>query len=403
MPAAGSAPRIALPQNPSAEWRAVGAKVGYSSARIPVVADAAVVESAKVPVARKVPPDIPSSVPPRIMIGGDPGGTLKRPTTPHAFQPRRPTSPPAPELIPTSPPPSAPVASGSLRAPAPTTGTFSSLRATAPVSTPSPSTRASAPPTYPSTGQFNTKVVAELAARRQSIFERARAVLKEDYYQRLSLARDAAPAQVEQSFVALRTLWDPDLLPPALEEARNDCAFVMSCLVEAHATLSDPARRGEYTQSLATAALRAPADQLEADLAASGSTDPYEGATGCFARGDIDRAERLARRATKLAPDAGGPLALLAWIEAMKPQNASPEETKKRIAMLDRAVRADGSLVQAYYWRGLLQKRIENHNGALASFRKVVELNPKHMDAVREIRVYEMRIRRNSITMKAIK
>jgi tetratricopeptide (TPR) repeat protein len=287
---------------------------------------------------------------------------LKRPTTPQAFQPK-------------------PLAATPSQAP----------------------TRATAPPMYPSTGQFNTKVVAELAARRQSIFDRARSILKEDYFQRLSLTRESGEAQVEQSFIALRTLWDPELLPPALEEAKNDCSFVMSCLLEAYTTLSNPARRAEYAQSLTTAALRAPAEQLEADLAACGTTDPYEAATGCFARGDLDRAERLARRATKTTPEAGGPLALLAWIEATKPQNASADETKKRIAMLDRAIRADGSLVQAYYWRGLLHKRIESHNAALSSFRKVVELNPKHMDAVREIRVYEMRIRRNSLTMKAVK
>ena len=37
------------------------------------------------------------------------------------------------------------------------------------------------------------------------------------------------------------------------------------------------------------------------------------------------------------------------------------------------------------------------------SFKKVVEINPKNMDAVRELRVYEMRIRRNSISMKAVR
>ena len=71
--------------------------------------------------------------------------------------------------------------------------------------------------------------------------------------------------------------------------------------------------------------------------------------------------------------------------------------------MLDRALRLDDKLEQGFYWRGLLCKRIDNHNGAMQSFRKVVEINPKHMDAVRELRIYEMRIRRNSISMKAVK
>ena len=71
--------------------------------------------------------------------------------------------------------------------------------------------------------------------------------------------------------------------------------------------------------------------------------------------------------------------------------------------MLDRAIRADETLDQAYYWRGLLHKRIESHAAAVSNLRKAVQLNPKHMDALRELRVYEMRIRRNSITMKGVK
>ncbi len=145
------------------------------------------------------------------------------------------------------------------------------------------------------------------------------------------------------------------------------------------------------------------ADELAADLAASGEADAYDGARACFARGDFERAERLAKRAVKMNPEAAVPLALLAWLEAGKPANASLEETRKRIVMLDRAIRADETMEHAHYWRAMLHKRLDNHNAAMSSFRKVVELNPKNMDAVRELRVYEMRIRRNSLTMKAVK
>jgi tetratricopeptide (TPR) repeat protein len=203
--------------------------------------------------------------------------------------------------------------------------------------------------------------------------------------------------------MALKTLWDPDLLPPALDEAKDDCAFVLSCLVEAYGTLRYDRQRVEYAQGLTLGSLRPQNDVIEEDLAAAGTADPFEAAQKCLAQNELDRAERLARRATKVQPDAGPPLALLAWIEAMKPANQSPDETKKRIGMLDRALRVDDKMEQAFYWRGLLCKRIDNHNGAMQSFRKVVEINPKNMDAVRELRIYEMRIRRNSLSMKAVK
>ena len=257
--------------------------------------------------------------------------------------------------------------------------------------------------THRPSGQFSTTAAAELVARRQSISDRSRSILKEDYFQRLGLAQDAPQALVEQGFAAQKALWDPDLLPPALEGGKSDCAFVLSCLVEAYATLRDPLRRAEYALDLNPASKREPADQLEADLFASGVSDPYEGAKACFSRGDLERAERLARTATEAAPEAAKPLAFLAWIEATKPANSSPEETKRCIALLDRALGADEGFEQAYYWRALLHKRIESHAEALRDFRRVVQLNPRHTEAVRELRVYEMRIRRNSITMKGVK
>jgi tetratricopeptide (TPR) repeat protein len=216
-------------------------------------------------------------------------------------------------------------------------------------------------------------------------------------------ARGASRRKTTSSASVFRATRSRRRARPELEEAKDDCAFVLSCLSEAHDALQSPSARGEYVRALTLRAIRAPSDQLAEDLLASGAGDPYEAACTCFLRGDAERAERLARRAHKASPDLPGPLALLAWLEAQKPANQSAEETKKRIAMLDRALRADEKMEQAFYWRGLLHKRIENHNQAMGNFRRVVELNPRHIDAVRELRVYEMRIRRSSISMKAVR
>jgi tetratricopeptide (TPR) repeat protein len=243
----------------------------------------------------------------------------------------------------------------------------------------------------------------EIAARKARIAERARSILREDYFQRLSLSRDASPDQVDAAFEALRTLWDPGLLPPALEDAKDDSSFVMSCLAEAHATLSDPRAREEYASTVLMQALRSVNDQHADDLAASGASDAWAGAQACFAKGDVERAERLARRAVKANAEAAAPLAMLAWLEALKPANLSPTDTRPRVAMLDRALRIDPSMEQAWYWRGMLHKRLENHQHAIRDFRRASELNPKNLDATRELRLYEMRIRRNSISMKAVK
>ncbi len=400
MPAVGSSPKIAMPtgrqQTESAQWRAMAPPMGYSSAKIAV--SERTLESGRVPAAGKPPGGTPSSAwfPSSSPSSVPPKGSANSPSPVPASGPASISRMPAAARMTMTTPASAWMPPNIPSSVPPRITTMGSSES-------SQSLKRATPVQSMPSGQFNARLAVEFAARRKVISERARAVLKEDHFQRLGLARDATQAQVEQAFAALKALWDIDLLPPALDDAKADSAFVMQCMVEAFAVLRDARRRQNYLLELSAAALRAPADQIQADLATSGATDPYEGAKTCFGRGDLERAERLARRAVKIQPEAARPLALLAWIEATKPANASPEETKRCIVMLDRAIRADENLDQAFYWRGLLHKRIESHAAAVSNLRKAVQINPKHIEAVRELRVYEMRIRRNSITMKGVK
>jgi hypothetical protein len=386
VPIANAAPSLPLDQRPttkmpavqtdSAKWRAVGPIVDPHSGRISI---APPTESGQMPAV--VPRRTASS--PTITMGG--------------VAPVSSSEPASVDLVPVNELP-VPPASGT-RAPSDPPVRSGPMRAAAPISVP--------PGSSPSSGNMRAAApvpsAPDAAARKQRIAERARTILKEDHFQRLSLARDATGEQLDAAFIALRTLWDPALLPPGFDEVRDDCAFVLACLAEAHGVLRNPITRAEYMAQLRAVPLRSTADQVAEDLAASGARDAWAGAQACFARGEHDRAERLARRATKDMPETAGPLALLAWIEAQKPSNQSAADTRPRIAMLDRAIRFDPLHEQAHWWRGQLHKRIENHQAAIRDFRRVVEINPKHMDAIRELRIYEMRIRRNSITMKAVR
>jgi hypothetical protein len=139
----------------------------------------------------------------------------------------------------------------------------------------------------------------------------------------------------------------------------------------------------------------------EEDIAASGCTDPLSGARACFAREDLERAERLCRRAHQEQPTSAEALALLAWIEALRPANRGVEATRQRISMLSRALDLDDHCENALLWRAQLHKRIENHPAAIRDFKRVVELNQTNLDAVRELRLYEMRVRHKSLSMLA--
>ena len=63
------------------------------------------------------------------------------------------------------------------------------------------------------------------------------------------------------------------------------------------------------------------------------------------------------------------------------------------IGMLDEVLRGDPQYEKALFYRGTLLKRAGKMDKAIRDFRLAADLNPKNIDAVREVRLYEMRKR----------
>lgn len=61
------------------------------------------------------------------------------------------------------------------------------------------------------------------------------------------------------------------------------------------------------------------------------------------------------------------------------------------IKMLDRAASLNSRCEKAYYWRGMLYKRLGKTELANKDFKRVADLNPRNIDAVREVRLHNMR------------
>jgi curved DNA-binding protein CbpA len=232
-----------------------------------------------------------------------------------------------------------------------------------------------------------------------AILERRRRIGDEDFFQRLGVGRDASAAQVDLAFARLAAAYDPVKLPPELLPVRKDCAEIVLALAEAHQTLSDLGRRSAYVKDLARARQRL---TTQRDLAAVGCKDPHDGAKAFLARGDTLRALRLARAACQADPGGAGPFALVAWIEAIDPSNQSIEATQARIAMLDRAVTIDPLCTDALYFRSQLHARLENHRAAIRDLRVLLDIDPSHTDALRAFRLYQLRIRRGSLKLRAV-
>ena len=123
----------------------------------------------------------------------------------------------------------------------------------------------------------------------------------------------------------------------------------------------------------------------------------FKRAEACLARGNFDRALSLCQAAHDLEPENSDYLALLGHLEAQKPASEAPHAAKTAMALFDRALRLDKHCEKAWFYRGHVQKKLGNIDGAAESFRRAARLNPYNIDAMREVRLYEMRVRNGSV------
>ncbi|MEP7122959.1 MAG: tetratricopeptide repeat protein, partial [Byssovorax sp.] len=117
-------------------------------------------------------------------------------------------------------------------------------------------------------------------------------------------------------------------------------------------------------------------------------------------KNDLAGAELLATACVRADPEQPEYLALLVWIQAQRrgdPPGMKEGQTSAHfddlIKLLDGVLAKEPSYERAIYYRGVLLKRAGRHEKAMRDFKQAVELNPKNLDAVREVRLHDMRKR----------
>jgi tetratricopeptide (TPR) repeat protein len=269
-----------------------------------------------------------------------------------------------------------------------------------PRGTPTPPPRATPapPPPQPATNTPPAQLTADVAERKKEIIERAKFIDREDYFQMLDIDRTSTIDQARDAFLALARAWHPDKLPAALADVKSECSRVFARLSEAHATLVDEKRRGNYMKLL-TEGGATPEAQATIVAVIEASTN-FQKAEVHMRRNDFVQAEALCRKASEADPGQPDYLALLAWLEAMKPEAQTPVGTQIAITKLSKAIEMSNKCERAYFYRGQLNKRSGNVAAAMRDFRKAADLNPRNLDAVREVRLYEMRSQKGTLPPK---
>ena len=224
----------------------------------------------------------------------------------------------------------------------------------------------------------------ELAAFKTEIRERA-ARGSADYYELLGVAADAIPSVIQAAFFQLAKKWHPDRLGPDLADVRELATRVFARMSEAHQILADPTRRTEYDELRKDGA--GGAEEQEQVQRVIRAATAFQKAEVLMKRGNNVAALEEARKAVELDPTQADYIALLAWVESTQ-LNANVEEL---LARVEKAQRMEPNNTRIRWYRGSLLKRLGKNGKAIGDFRFIVENDARHVDAQREIRLYEMR------------
>lgn len=250
--------------------------------------------------------------------------------------------------------------------------------------TPTPS----APPAPAKARSGPTRGPEEIAQFRAEIEEREK-LEKADYYEVLGVERGVDPATVRAAFFQLAKRWHPDRLPQELEDVRDQVTRLFARMTEAHQVLSDLTQRAQYDKGLAEGTDPEEQEQVLAVLRAASA---FQRAEVLMKKRDDAGALKEARAAYEGDPGQAEYAALYAWLESRQRK----ENFDDLVALLDNAVTSEPDNVRIRWYRGQLYKRLGREVHAIRDFRRITELVPSHVEAQREIRLYEMRRKADS-------
>lgn len=219
---------------------------------------------------------------------------------------------------------------------------------------------------------------------------RAETVENESYFEVLGVAEGASAEAVRANYIRLAKTWHPDRLVVDFHPVRAEVAKIFAHMSNAQKTLCDPDARRNYVAARNAKAAARPREEVMREVERALQLQNWE-AVNVLCQTLIDAN----------ADDAEA-LALQVWSSLRGAEGSTEDDLRAALTRIDRAVNVDRTNDQAVYYRGLIHKRLNNVPAAFRDFARAVQLNPKHLDAEREVRIFAMRARKGSGEHKMI-
>lgn len=231
---------------------------------------------------------------------------------------------------------------------------------------------------------------------RAQVEARIAGVAQLNFYEMIGVNSDASQDDIQKAYYALAKTWHPDRLPEEHKDLRSKVARVFAKLNEAYRTLSDAEQRAGYDRLVKSGGGTAQDRDLVARAVDSALL--FQKAEVHFKRGQLREAEVLLREASEADPSQPEYRTLLAWVQAQRlgpPAGDTPVDKlahyATQLAVFDDVLEKEPRYERALFYRAELLKRSDHLQRAIADYKAALKINPRNIDAAREVRLYEMR------------
>ena len=225
------------------------------------------------------------------------------------------------------------------------------------------------------------------AKLRRKILDDYRRIMDSDYFEALGIGRDSGPSEARRAYYRLAKEYHPDrFLGSGLSsEMSNKINEMFQYITQAYTVLSDPDARAKYLEELK----HGPKKKLDINQVIEAEGAFQEGRALLRVR-RFSAAAKSLKRALELSPEEPEYMTCFAWaLFKSTPENEDAQTQALEVLLASRELNPESDLTHLYL--GHVYQSLKKERQAEKSFEMAVQANPNCTEALRELRLINLR------------
>ncbi len=212
---------------------------------------------------------------------------------------------------------------------------------------------------------------------------------RQNYFEMLGVKESAHTNDISKKYMALAKQWHPDRLPAELSELRPWVEEIFHLFTVASDTLGDTKKRIDYQKTVMQGG-GTPESERKLTVMVEAAIN-FQKVDVLVKRRRYDDALEICDAAMLVVRKEADYPAMKAWILLLRDGLEEEEVANEVRNLLRKTFAINSDHVHGHFVRAHFLKRQGDHDKALQHFKKVAKLDPKNLEALREVRVGNMR------------